>query len=255
MLNTAPDAPTFKGSLLECMLNGICEAADDDADAFAKKVQYSIIWEEPTILKTVLENTGLVDKDEKRNVLDKALIDAIARDNVDAVQALFGNPNVSVDQFHVDARLHRQKDILKLEAEIDHLEMEKYVDNAGSWFELISRMKQSKSDSMHVDVLKEQVKKQLEGRLKKATDKKSKKRHEFHLSAVENLAHLATPAEEEEKMKGKRVEFLIVKYEKRLLLLEGIYHNLLENFQYHVGMLDPYVVRMRFNHVHGHLGT
>ena len=127
--------------------------------------------------------------------------------------------------------------------------MEKYVDNAGSWFELISRMKQSKSDSMHVDVLKDQVKKQLEVRLKKATEQKSEKRREFLLSALENSAHLATP--EAEKMKRKRVEFLIVKYEKRLLLLEGIYHNLLENFQYHVGMLDPYVVRMRFNRVQG----
>ena len=110
MLNTATDAPTFKESLLQCMLNGICEPEKDDPDSFAKKIKYSIIWEEPEILKNVLENTGL-DKAEKKDVLKEALIDAIARNNCDAVKALFGDPNASADQFDVEVRLHRNQDL------------------------------------------------------------------------------------------------------------------------------------------------
>jgi len=229
LLNTATDAPTFKESLLQCMLNGICEPEKDDPDSFAKKIKYSIIWEEPEILKNVLENTGL-DKAEKKDVLKEALIDAIARNNCDAVKALFGDPNASADQFDVEVRLHRKKDILELKAEKDHSEMQKYVENAGSWFELLSRMKQSKSNGMHVDVLKEKAKKQDEERLKKAIENKEDKKNQWN--ALEGDFD-STPEE--------RLNFLVAKYEKRLLLLEGIYCDLLEDFSYHVGMLGPYV--------------
>ena len=39
------------------MLEGICDPEDDNADAFANKVKYSIIWECEGTLRDVLVNS------------------------------------------------------------------------------------------------------------------------------------------------------------------------------------------------------
>jgi len=239
---TEPDAKSFKVSLLECMLNGMCDPEDDNANVLANKVKYSIIWECEGTLRDVLVDTGVNKyKPDKVEVLKECLIDAIARNNVPAVKVLFEDLCVSLDQFDVSLRLRKSKDVL----EMDHNEpnLGKYIENGGWWFQLLTGMKHSQgSGGAHVDVLKMEAKTQTpslsgESRLEKTKSKKDKM-----LSVMladqptdEQLAALAN----EDKCSANDL-FFIAKHERRLLLLEGIYHNLLgENFCYHIGCMGP----------------
>ena len=224
------------------MLNGMCDPEDDNANVLANKVKYSIIWECEGTLRDVLVDTGVNKyKPDKVEVLKECLIDAIARNNVPAVKVLFEDLCVSLDQFDVSLRLRKSKDVL----EMDHNEpnLGKYIDNGGWWFQLLTGMKHSKgSGDAHVDVLKMEAKTQTpslsgESRLEKTKSKKDKM-----LSVMladqptdEQLAALAS----KDKCSANDL-FFIAKHERRLLLLEGIYHNLLgENFCYHIGCMGP----------------
>lgn len=139
---TEPDAPNFKESLLECMLNGICDPEHDSTDTFGKKVQYAILWECTHILKDVVKKTSL-NKMQKTEVLKSSLIDAIARNNVDAVRALFEDTCVSVDQFDVVLRLRKKHDLLNLKDSQRDDVLLAYLENAGCWQELLLRLKNS----------------------------------------------------------------------------------------------------------------
>jgi hypothetical protein len=224
------------------MLNGMCDPEDDNANVLANKVKYSIIWECEGTLRDVLVDTGVNKyKPDKVEVLKECLIDAIARNNVPAVKVLFEDLCVSLDQFDVSLRLRKSKDVL----EMDHNEpnLGKYIENGGWWFQLLTGMKHSQgSGGAHVDVLKMEAKTQTpslsgESRLEKTKSKKDKM-----LSVMladqptdEQLAALAN----EDKCSANDL-FFIAKHERRLLLLEGIYHNLLgENFCYHIGCMGP----------------
>ena len=122
------------------MLSSICDPEDDDADAFADKVKYSIIWECQDTLRDVLRETGLnSDKKAKKAELQYALIDAIARNNVPALKVLFEDECASLDQFDEKQPPPKYKE----------------------WFDLLlTRMKRSWSQP-YVDVLMTKVKKQL----------------------------------------------------------------------------------------------
>jgi hypothetical protein len=122
------------------MLSGICDPEDDDADAFADKVKYSIIWKCQDALRDVLRETRLnSDKKAKKAVLQDALIDAIARNNVPALKVLFEDECASLDQFDEKQPPPKYKE----------------------WFDLLlTRMKRSWSQP-YVDVLMTKVKKQL----------------------------------------------------------------------------------------------
>ena len=111
---TEPDAKNFKESLLECLLNGICDPEDDNHDSLKQKIRYSILWKCTDSLQDVLKNTGL-DKEGKKEVLRHSLVNAIACNNVSAVKALFEDTCVSVDIFDVRLRLRKTKDILDTE--------------------------------------------------------------------------------------------------------------------------------------------
>lgn len=137
-----PDAPGFKEQLLECMLNGISSFEDDTPDSFKKKVLYAIRWECDDILRSLLKQTHL-KTDDKKEVLKSGLVDAIARDNVPAVRALFEDTNVSVDQFNVGLRLHKRRDILQMQChELDEVEKQ-FKLNAQLWNELLTSIKAS----------------------------------------------------------------------------------------------------------------
>ena len=242
MRTTEPDAKSFKISLLECMLEGICDPEDDNADAFANKVKYSIIWECEGTLRDVLVNSGMnKHKPTKVAVLKECLIDAIARNNVSAVKVLFEDLCVSLDQFDLSLRLRKSKDVLEMRHNEPNLG--KYVESGGWWFQLLSGMKHSEArGGAHVDVLKIEVKTRPpslsgESRLEKAKSLKDRMLSEMlaDQSTKEQLAALATGCSANDL-------FYIAKHEKRLLLLEGIYDDLLgENFCYHIGCMGPEV--------------
>ena len=132
------------------MLNGICSFEHDTADTFRKKVRYAIRWECDDILRDLLKKTHLKTED-KKDVLKLALVDAIARDNVPAVKALFEDTNVSVDQFNVGLRLHKKRDVLDLELHVEQPDHDdgpdelskQFFDNAAMWNELLVSIKSS----------------------------------------------------------------------------------------------------------------
>ena len=140
--NTVPDAPGFKEKLLECMLNGICPFEEDTPDSFKKKVSHAIRWECDNILRSLLKRTQLRTEDKKA-VLKLALVEAIARDNVPAVKALFEDTNVSVDQFNVGLRLNKRRDVLDLKYEGQDEVDKHFLKNAEMWNELLTSMKSS----------------------------------------------------------------------------------------------------------------
>jgi hypothetical protein len=147
--NTVPDAPGFKHRLLECMLNGICSFEGDTVHTFNKKVRHAIRWECDDILRDLLKKTHLKTED-KKDVLKLALVEAIARDNVPAVKALFEDTNVSVDQFDVGLRLHKKRDVLDLALDVDKTDNDEldelskqFFDNAAMWNQLLVSIKAS----------------------------------------------------------------------------------------------------------------
>jgi hypothetical protein len=238
---TEPDTKSLKVSLLECMLNGICDPNDDNQDAFANKVKYSIIWECEDTLRDVLRETGLNgDKKIKAAVLKDALIDAIARNNVPAVKVLFDDLCVSLDQFDVSLRLRKTKDISNIEDVEPNSSEEKYTENSGSWFQLLSRIKRS-NGGKHVDVLKRGVNHHRgfsarDSRLHEAKRIKKERSEKFEEKLPEGVqAEMMS----RNLLRDQKL-FLVAKHEKRLLLLEGIYNELLgDNFCYHIGCMGP----------------
>jgi len=244
---TEPDAKSFKVSLLECMLNGICDPKDDNKDAFANKVKYSIIWECEDTLRDVLRETGLnrEGRNIKAEVLKDALIDAIARNNFPAVKVLFDDLCVSLDQFDVSLRLRKTKDILKMDDDDFGPILEKYTLNSGSWFQLLSRIKRlPSSGGAHVHVLKMGVKETrgFSARDSRLHDAKTlkKERSEKLKPTPQDLHNEQTEAELHAAAQRSQSSFLVAKYEKRLLLYEGIYKELLgDSFCYHIGCMGP----------------
>jgi hypothetical protein len=229
------------------MLNGICDPKDDNKDAFANKVKYSIIWECEDTLRDVLRETGLnrEGRNIKAEVLKDALIDAIARNNFPAVKVLFDDLCVSLDQFDVSLRLRKTKDILKMDDDDFGPILEKYTLNSGSWFQLLSRIKRlPSSGGAHVHVLKMGVKETrgFSARDSRLHDAKTlkKERSEKLKPTPQDLHNEQTEAELHAAAQRSQSSFLVAKYEKRLLLYERIYKKLLgDNFCYHIGCMGP----------------
>ena len=260
---TEPNAKSFKDSLLECMLNGICDPEEDNHDALANKVKYSIIWECADTLREVLRETGLnSQKKVKATVLKDALIDAIARNNVPAVKVLFEDLCVSMDQFDVSFRLRKTKDVLNMATNGDlEPSMVKYIESGDSWSKLLSRIKQGPGSSGghgHVDVLKSEVKSNAsdDSRLNETKEKKkafkearnpatvrqSRSWLKSTLSFTQNQVQLENAATSANVSYDPKTydSYLISKHERKLLLLEAIYADLLgEDFCYHIGCMSP----------------
>ena len=240
--NTEPDAKSFKESLLECSLNGICVPEEETPHTFGKKVLYAIRWECDKILLELLRQQTCAKAGEKEEVLKACLIEAIARNNVTAVNALFEDTHVSVDQFDVGFRLHRKYDILELTAQDkSNTLVSRYFQNAAHWHELVTKIKESWSkhvvakESDHMLILKEAAKSDARfadtngDRLSRAGKEKDEARILLENSQLD-------PS----NSSSCEFNFRLKKYEKRLLMLEQIYRNLLgKNFEYHIGSMGP----------------
>jgi len=106
--STAPDAPDFKGSLLSCLINGLGHPSCDDAVTLGRKISYTILWQRVDVLDQVLNRTCIKDTHQRGEILQQALIEAIGRNDVRAVQRLLES-GASVDNFEVDVK-GRSKD-------------------------------------------------------------------------------------------------------------------------------------------------
>ena len=96
--STDRNAPDFKSCLLHCLINGLGHPSVDDPDTLLTKLNYTILWERVDVMKTVLERSGLRAPHERFPVLDAALIQAISRNHVSAVEVLH-EMGASFDQF------------------------------------------------------------------------------------------------------------------------------------------------------------
>jgi hypothetical protein len=143
--------------------------------------------------------------------------------------------------------LRKTKDISNIEIVEANSSEEKYTENSGSWFQLLSSIKRSNGGA-HVDVLKRGVKNQSRGfsardsRLHEAKRIK-KERSKFFEEKPDSVQELPEGVHAEMRSRNllrAQKLFLVAKHEKRLLLLEGIYNELLgDNFCYHIGCMVP----------------
>ena len=257
--NTEPDAKSFKESLLECLLNGICPSEEDTPYTFGRKVRYTVRWECNTTLLELLKQNKSVKAEEKEEVLKQSLIEAIARNNVSAVNALFEDTHVSVDQFDVGLRLNRKYDILKLTEEHNDQRLSphkrlspnddalviRYFQSAALWYELLSRIQESSAkESDHLSLLKNAAKSNTNReRLNRAKEQKENARTMLENSTPSDLIHGNSSSSVTLRNRSdNEFNFRLSKYEKRLLVLEQIYRDLLgKNFEYHIGSLGPNV--------------
>jgi len=102
LYSTEPDAPDFKSSLLSCLINGLGHPASDDETTLARKLTYAIMWQRHDVLLKVLEATGLAPS-RRTAVLNGALIEALARDEVAAVRILLDG-GANIDMFKIQGR-------------------------------------------------------------------------------------------------------------------------------------------------------
>jgi hypothetical protein len=246
--NTEPDAKSFKESLLECLLNGICPSEEDTPYTFGRKVRYTVRWECNTTLLELLKQNKSVKAEEKEEVLKQSLIEAIARNNVSAVNALFEDTHVSVDQFDVGLRLNRKYDILELRAppndDARHDDVIRYFQSAALWYELLSRIQESSAkESDHLSLLKNAAKSNTNReRLIRATKQKENARTMWENSPSDLMHGNSSSSVTLRNRSDNEFNFRLSKYEKRLLVLEQIYRDLLgKNFEYHIGSLGPNV--------------
>ena len=102
-----PDAPDFKSSLLSCLINGLGHPSSDDENTLARKLSYTILWQRVDVMEQVLNRSGLKDPSKRLPVLEEALIEAIARNEVGAVAKLLDS-GASVDKFDVGPQSKRR---------------------------------------------------------------------------------------------------------------------------------------------------
>jgi hypothetical protein len=92
------NAPDFKACLLNCLVNGFGHPAIDDQETLGKKLSCALKWQNIEVMKDILNKTCLRLPQERRNVLETAMIEAIARNQVAAVQVLY-EMGATFDQF------------------------------------------------------------------------------------------------------------------------------------------------------------
>ena len=90
--NTEPDAKSFKDALLECLLQGICRPEEDTKETLGLKVHHAVRWECDKILENILANQTLLKSADREEVLKTSFIEAIAINNVSAVEILLEDP-------------------------------------------------------------------------------------------------------------------------------------------------------------------
>eukprot|EP00960_Hanusia_phi_P050098 759997-Hanusia_phi.AAC.1 len=85
-----PNAIDFKGSLLQCLLNGVGRGRKDNASALQAKLKYSILWDREDILYYTIKKSGLKNRDLRQfvEVLNSSYILALARNNMRAAKML-----------------------------------------------------------------------------------------------------------------------------------------------------------------------
>jgi hypothetical protein len=92
------NAPDFKACLLNCLVNGFGHPAIDDQDTLGKKLSCAIKWQNIEVMKDILNKSCLRLPQERRDVLETAMIEAIARNQVAAVKVLH-EMGATFDQF------------------------------------------------------------------------------------------------------------------------------------------------------------
>ena len=100
LLPNDDDAPDFKASLLNCLINGVGHPSADDAEILGRKLLYAIMWQRADVLGTILDQTGLIPQ-HRMPVLDNALLEAMGRNEVEAVKILLDR-GASVDVFEIE---------------------------------------------------------------------------------------------------------------------------------------------------------
>ena len=93
-----PDAPDFKCSLLNCLVNGLGHPSADDETILGRKLSYAIKWGRDDVLGTVLEKTGLSATRGRSETLTSALIEAIGLNEVRSVETLL-DTGANIDCF------------------------------------------------------------------------------------------------------------------------------------------------------------
>jgi len=70
----------------------------DDEDVLARKLRF--LWQRPDILEKILEESGLKTSTSSRRILDEALVEALARNEMGTVEKLLQR-GASIDQFYM----------------------------------------------------------------------------------------------------------------------------------------------------------